>query len=67
MQLKDINDYCNFSRDAFSLLKKAKNSLNLSNRAYINTIKVSQTIADLEHSNQINSNHLAEAIQYRTN
>ena len=45
------------------LLRNAMNRLNLSARAY--ELKVSRTIADLEGSNEIRPEHLAEAISYR--
>ena len=66
MQLKDIKKYCNFTSSAYKILKQAQHKLNLSNRAYLNTIKLAQTIADLEKSPKIKEAYLAEAIQYRT-
>lgn len=50
---------------AESLLKSASEGLSLSARAYFKTIKVAQTIADLEASPIILAKHLAEALTYR--
>ena len=48
-----------------TLLKTAMNRLNLSARAYDRILKVARTIADLEGTPQIETRHLAEAINYR--
>lgn len=47
------------------LLASASESLNLSARSYFKTIKVAQTIADLEGASEIQAKHLAEALTYR--
>ena len=50
---------------AEKLLSDASNRLNLSARAYFKTIKVAQTIADMDGSNIIQAKHIAEALMFR--
>ena len=50
---------------ARKFLKSASEKLQLSARSYFKTIKVAQTIADLEKAPQIDANHLAEALTFR--
>jgi magnesium chelatase family protein len=61
-----LSKYAKINDSSLSLLKMAMNKLNLSARAYDRILKVSRTIADLECSEQIQSNHIAEAISYRS-
>lgn len=66
MKTRHIKKYCVLQPDAQTLLDAAMQKLGLSARAYTRILKVSRTIADLESSNDIQSHHIAEAIQYRT-
>ena len=60
-----LNTYAQPSPEGLKLLKTAMERLNLSARAYDRILKVARTIADLDNSELIHSNHLAEAINYR--
>jgi magnesium chelatase family protein len=61
-----VKDICAISEAGRTLLKTAMERLGLSARAYDRILKVSRTIADLENTNEIKIEHLAEAIQYRS-
>ncbi|MBL7764511.1 MAG: YifB family Mg chelatase-like AAA ATPase [Chitinophagaceae bacterium] len=63
---KQLPEICELSPAGHNLLKMAMQRLNLSARAYDRILKVSRTIADLEGSAEIKTEHLAEAIQYRS-
>ena len=63
---KYLRTYCNITEEGQTLLKNAMEKLNLSARAYDRILKVSRTIADLEGSEPIRTDHLAEAIHYRS-
>jgi len=66
MRSKDMSKFCQLKEDAQSLLKMAIGELNFSARAYDRILKVARTIADLAGKEQIESEHISEAIQYRT-
>lgn len=61
-----MREHCQISEEGSMLLKNAMEKLDLSARAYDRILKVSRTIADLEATANIESNHLAEAINYRS-
>jgi len=66
MTTKEIRQFCSLDSSGAELLKMAMTKLGLSARAYDRILKVSRTIADLEHSDNILPQHLSEAIQYRS-
>jgi len=66
MNTKQIREHCSLDSASLSLLKNAMERLNLSARAYDRILKVARTIADLEMSDAVLGNHIAEAIQYRS-
>jgi len=66
MTSKLFQKYCVINPAGNELLKTAMTKLGLSARAYDRILKVSRTIADLENSKEIETHHLAEAIQYRS-
>lgn len=61
-----VKEICNINQAGKTLLKTAMERLSLSSRAYDRILKVSRTIADLAGKEDIQIEHLAEAIQYRS-
>jgi magnesium chelatase family protein len=66
MSSKQLREICKIDEAGNELLKMAMERLGLSARAYDRILKVARTIADLDGSEKIENNHLAEAIQYRS-
>ena len=62
---EECNRYCELSQKDKLFFLKAMDDLNLSARVYHRLLKISRTIADLDHSNQIQKAHLLEAMCYR--
>ena len=62
----DIKRLGHLTPEAKDLLDLAAERLELSARAYMRSIKVARTIADLEHSETIEPTHISEALQYRS-
>lgn len=66
MGSQQVRELCRIDATGQALLQKAMERLGLSARAYDRILKVSRTIADLAGSGEIRTEHLAEAIQYRS-
>lgn len=65
MSNQDIKHHAKLSPHAEALLNQAAAKLGLSARGYMRSIKVARTIADLEQSDSIATQHISEALQYR--
>ena len=66
LSARNLNAACKISEEAQKLLLLSCERLKLSNRAYTRILKVARTIADLEGAEIIASEHISEAVQYRT-
>ena len=65
MNVKDLGNMVKLNEKVRNLLDNSAESLGLSARAYHRVIKIARTIADLENSENVEANHILEAIQYR--
>ncbi len=65
MEAKDINKIAGLEDSAKEILNTSAKKLDLSARAYHRIIKLGRTIADLDESKTIKSQHILEALQYR--
>ena len=65
MRVGEVRQFCQLQAEGQSLMRAAMSQLNLSARAYHRILKLSRTIADLAGREEIQSTHLAEALQYR--
>jgi len=65
MRVGEIRQFCRLQDEGQSLMRAAMSQMNLSARAYHRILKLARTIADLAGCEEIQSAHLAEALQYR--
>jgi len=65
MSIRHIKKYCFLDETAEKMMKSAVSSMGFSTRTYHRLLKISRTIADLDNSENIKPQHLAEALQYR--
>ncbi|MFH2136007.1 MAG: YifB family Mg chelatase-like AAA ATPase [Pseudomonadota bacterium] len=65
LSVSEIDTHCAPDSQGEALLRQAISKLNLSARAYHRILKVARSIADLAASKDIQTAHLAEAVQYR--
>lgn len=66
LSARNLNAACKIAPEAQQLLLASCEKLKLSNRAYTRILKVARTIADLEENEEIQIEHISEAVQYRT-
>jgi magnesium chelatase family protein len=66
MSARQSKQFCQLGAEAEGMMKMAMTELNFSARAYDRILKVARTIADLDGQPDIQAQHVAEAIQYRT-
>jgi magnesium chelatase family protein len=66
MGSRDLKSHCALNEATLEMLKFAMADLRLSARAYDRVLKVARTIADLAGSERITSDHVSEAVQYRS-
>ena len=65
MNSRHIKKYCGIDEASSNILESAIDKLGLSARAFNRILKIARTIADLDSEEEILSQHIAEAIQYR--
>ena len=65
MRVGEVRQYCKLDEQSQSLMRSAMTQMQLSARGYHRILKLARTIADLAGIEEIQSAHLAEALQYR--
>lgn len=62
----ELRTYCALDDNSAEIMRRAFDVFGLTARSYDRIVKVARTIADLAGSEEITSEHIAEAVQYRT-
>lgn len=65
LQVREVNEACVLTDAAARLLEKSASKLRLSVRGYHRVLRVARTIADLDASDRLDRDHIAEAVQLR--
>lgn len=65
MKNREIKEFCKLDNQAIDLLRQAVNQLHLTARGYHRILKLARTIADLSGTDDLKTEYLAEALQYR--
>ncbi len=65
IRIAEVSKFCHLHDEGQSLMRAAMSQMNLSACAYHRILKLARTIADLAGSEEIQSAHLVEALQYR--
>jgi magnesium chelatase family protein len=66
MRNQEIREFCKLNEESMDLLRAAVTQMHLSARAYNRILKLSRTIADLAGKDEIQTEHIAETLQYRS-
>ncbi|MFH1767665.1 MAG: YifB family Mg chelatase-like AAA ATPase [Candidatus Omnitrophota bacterium] len=66
MNHKQVKKYCLLEEQSKTLLQAAIREFKFSARSYDKILKVARTIADMDNSGMVNSDHISEAVQYRS-
>jgi magnesium chelatase family protein len=65
MKNKEIKEFCKLNDSSIDLLRQAVTQMHLSARSYHRILKLARTIADLGGCDDVDTPHVAEALQYR--
>ena len=66
MESRELRHFCSLGPEGEELMRDAFDNMGLSARSHDRILRVARTIADLDGSEEIRVEHLAEAIQYRS-